>query len=94
MSVYHDASVPNDAHFVKDELMKTYDNILFADSKESDFRRENANIDTDAPMGIMLKLGAEGSKKFVDDIVLPKEFREADKENWIHIHEFNRGVAM
>ena len=87
MSVYHDVSVPNDSKFVESELMETYKNILFADSKESDFRRENANIDTDAPMGIMLKLGAEGSKKFVDDVILPEEFREADKENWIHIHE-------
>ena len=34
-----------------------------------------------------MKLGAEGSKSFVDNYVLPEEFAAADKENWIHIHD-------
>ena len=69
------------------KLMSTYRDIFFADSVDIDLKRDNANINTDASMGIMLKLGAESSKYFVDNYVLPEEFVQADKENWIHIHE-------
>ena len=68
-------------------LMTTYRDIFFADSVDVDLKRDNANINTDASMGIMLKLGAESSKYFVDNYVLPEKFVRADKENWIHIHE-------
>ena len=69
------------------KLMETYKEIFFADSANVDLKRDNANINTDASMGIMLKLGAEGAKHFVDNYVLPEEFAAADKENWIHIHD-------
>ena len=69
------------------KLIETYRDIFFADSVSIDLKRDNANINTDASMGIMLKLGAESSKYFVDNYVLPEEFAQADKENWIHIHE-------
>ncbi len=69
------------------KLMDTYRDIFFADSVDIDLKRDNANINTDASMGIMLKLGAESSKHFVDNYVLPEEFAKADKENWIHIHD-------
>lgn len=69
------------------KLMDTYRDIFFADSVKVDLKRDNANINTDASMGIMLKLGAEGAKYFVDNYVLPEEFATADKENWIHIHD-------
>ncbi len=68
-------------------LMSTYRDIFFADSVDIDLKRDNANINTDASMGIMLKLGAESSKYFVDNYVLPEEFVQADKENWIHVHD-------
>ena len=69
------------------KLMDTYRDIFFADSVDIDLKRDNANINTDASMGIMLKLGAESSKYFVDNYVLPEEFVKADKENWIHVHD-------
>ena len=69
------------------KLMDTYRDIFFADSIDSDLKRDNANINTDASMGIMLKLGAEGAKYFTDNYVLPEEFERADKENFIHIHD-------
>lgn len=68
-------------------LMKSYKDIFFADAIDSDMKRDNANINTDASMGIMLKLGAEGAKHFVDNYVLPEEFATADKNNFIHIHD-------
>ena len=69
------------------ELMEGYNELLFADAADVDLKRDNANINTDAPMGIMLKLGAEGAKTFVDNYALDDEVRAADKENWIHIHD-------
>ena len=71
----------------KTHLMETYEDIFFANSKDVDLKRDNANINTDAPMGIMLKLGAEGAKYFVDNYVLSEEYLEADKQGYIHIHD-------
>ena len=69
------------------KLMDTYRDIFFAKSNDVDLKRDNANINTDASMGIMLKLGAEGAKHFVDNYVLPEEYAKADRENFIHIHD-------
>lgn len=68
-------------------LMEQYDELLFTDSKHVDLKRDNANINTDAPMGIMLKIGAEGAKCYADYYALPEEYAKADKESWIHIHD-------
>ncbi len=68
-------------------LMEAYREIFFSDAEGADFKRDNANINTDASMGIMLKLGAEGAKHFVDNYCLPEAYAEADKENFIHIHD-------
>ncbi|MBO6178453.1 MAG: anaerobic ribonucleoside triphosphate reductase [Selenomonadaceae bacterium] len=68
-------------------LMDAYREIFFADAVDADFKRDNANINTDASMGIMLKLGAEGAKHFVDNYVLPEAFAAADKDDFIHIHD-------
>ena len=37
--------------------------------------------------GIMLKLGTEGAKSFVDNYFLSEDVAKADKEDWIHIHD-------
>ena len=76
-----------DMRSAREKLAETYHQIFFGDAKDSDLRRDNANINTDAPMGMMLKLGAEGSKAFCDSYVIPEEFAKADKENFIHIHD-------
>ncbi|MBR2214772.1 MAG: anaerobic ribonucleoside triphosphate reductase [Selenomonadaceae bacterium] len=68
-------------------LMASYRDIFFADAVDSDMKRDNANINTDASMGIMLKLGAEGAKHFVDNYVLPEAFAAADRDEYIHIHD-------
>lgn len=68
-------------------LMESYDDLLFKDSRDMDLKRDNANINTDAPMGIMLKLGTEGAKTYVDNYNLPEEAAEADREKIIHIHK-------
>lgn len=68
-------------------LMKSYTDLLFAPSEDMDLKRDNANINADAPMGIMLKLGAEGAKTWADKFALPEEFAKADEQSYIHIHD-------
>ena len=51
-------------------LMKTFEDITYSDAKESDIKRENANIDGNTPMGAMLKYGSEGAKHFNEMYVL------------------------
>ncbi|MBQ3435087.1 MAG: anaerobic ribonucleoside triphosphate reductase, partial [Selenomonadaceae bacterium] len=69
------------------DLMSTCREILFADSAGVDSKRSNANINSDAPMGMMLNLGAETAKFFNNTCVLPPEFADAHREKFIHIHD-------
>ncbi len=70
-------------------LMKTYEDITFTAAKESDLKRENANIDGDTAMGAMLKFGSEGAKQFYDMFVLNPEHARAHREGDIHIHDLD-----
>ncbi|MDR1669618.1 MAG: anaerobic ribonucleoside triphosphate reductase, partial [Oscillospiraceae bacterium] len=51
-------------------LMKVYEDITFSAASDSDIKRENANIDGDTAMGVMLKYGSEGAKHFNEIMVL------------------------
>lgn len=72
-----------------ENLMKSYNDLLFADAKDVDLKRDNANINTDAPMGIMLKLGAEGAKTFAKKYALPEEYAKMHVENYVHLHDLD-----
>lgn len=69
------------------KLMEQYKTILSVDAAEEDFMRENANINTNTPMGQMLKLGTEGAKVYANYYKLPEEFVTAEREGWIHKHD-------
>ncbi len=70
-------------------LMKIYEDITFTDAKDSDIKRENANIDGDTAMGSMLKFGSEGAKQFYDMFVLNPDHARAHREGDIHIHDLD-----
>ncbi len=70
-------------------LMKVYEDITFSVAKDSDIKRENANIDGDTAMGSMLKFGSEGAKQFYDMFVLNPEHARAHREGDIHIHDLD-----
>ena len=70
-------------------LMRIYQDITFKSAKDSDIKRENANIDGDTAMGTMLKYGSEGSKQFYEMFVIEKEFANAHKDGDIHIHDMD-----
>lgn len=70
-------------------LMKIYEGLTFKAAKESDIKRENANIDGDTAMGTMLKYGSEGAKQFNELFVLKPEHSAAHRDGDIHIHDLD-----
>lgn len=57
------------------------------EAKNNDITRENANMNTDSPAGMMMKFASETTKPFVDDYLLTEEAREAVRHGYIHIHD-------
>lgn len=70
-------------------LMKVYEDLTFKEAQDNDLKRENANINGDTAMGVMLKYGSEGAKQFYDMFVLNPEHSQAHKEGDIHIHDLD-----
>ena len=70
-------------------LMKVYEDLTFKAAKDSDIKRENANIDGDTAMGTMLKYGSVGAKEFYEMYVLDPKHAKAHAEGDIHIHDLD-----
>lgn len=67
---------------------KTRDMFLeIIEAKNNDITRENANMNTDSPAGMMMKFASETTKPFVDDYLLSPEVREAVRNGYLHIHD-------
>ncbi len=71
------------------KIMKIYEDLTFSSAKDSDIKRENANIDGDTAMGTMLKYGSCGAKEFYEMYVLDPKFAKAHSEGDIHIHDLD-----
>ena len=74
---------------MKSDIMQTLQHLTFKDAKDSDVKRENANVNADTAMGTMLKYGSESAKKFYQMFVLKKEHAEAHINGDIHIHDLD-----
>lgn len=57
------------------------------EAKNNDITRENANMNTDSPAGMMMKFASETTKPFVDDYLLSQEARDAMRHGYLHIHD-------
>ena len=67
---------------------KTRDIFLeIIEAKNNDITRENANMNTDSPAGMMMKFASESTKPFVDDYLLTDEARQALRDGYLHIHD-------
>lgn len=67
---------------------KTRDMFLeIIEAKNNDITRENANMNTDSPAGMMMKFASETTKPFVDDYLLSQEVKNAVRNNYLHIHD-------
>lgn len=72
-----------------DTLDSAFQQIVNTKSVDSDMKRENANINSDSSMGMMLKLGSEMSKYFTKKYLLRPEHTELHNEGYIHIHDLD-----
>jgi len=70
-------------------LMRTLDDIVNSEAKNSDLKRENANIDGDTAMGSMLKFGSESAKAYYNAYMLNPEHSQAHDDGEIHIHDLD-----
>ncbi|MDR1068707.1 MAG: anaerobic ribonucleoside triphosphate reductase [Clostridiales Family XIII bacterium] len=70
-------------------LMRILDELTFTDAAGSNIKRDNANIDGDTAMGIMLKYGSESAKDYYEKYILTKQQSEAHTSGDIHIHDFD-----
>ena len=67
---------------------KTRDMFLeIIEAKNNEITRENANMNTDSPAGMMMKFASETTKPFVDDYLLSAEARDAVRHGYLHIHD-------
>lgn len=71
------------------QIIKIFEDITFKSARESDVKRENANINGDTAMGAMLKYGSEGAKQFNEYRVLKPEHAKAHINGDIHIHDLD-----
>ena len=74
---------------MKTNLMRVFKDLTFKSAKDSDIKRENANIDGDTAMGTMLKYGSVSAKEFYEMYVLDGRHAKAHSEGYIHIHDLD-----
>lgn len=74
---------------MKTNLMCVLNELTFSSAKESDIKRENANIDGDTAMGTMLKYGSVSAKEYYGMYVLDPKHSKAHRNGDIHIHDLD-----
>ncbi|MGN1037131.1 MAG: anaerobic ribonucleoside-triphosphate reductase, partial [Ruminococcus sp.] len=77
------------AREMKTSLMRVLNELTFNPAKDSDIKRENANIDGDTAMGTMLKYGSVSAKEFYEMYVLEPRHAKAHINGDIHIHDLD-----
>jgi len=66
----------------------TYDTYMgIVNTIANEVTKENANMNTDTPAGMMMKFASESSKPFVLDMLLSDTSKDYVKSNYIHIHD-------
>lgn len=54
---------------------------------KNEVTRENANMNSDTPAGMMMMISSETSKRYVDDYLLSSEARKFVEDNLLHVHD-------
>jgi ribonucleoside-triphosphate reductase len=74
---------------MKTNLMCVLNELTFSAAKDSDIKRENANIVGDTAMGTMLKYGSVSAKEYYEMYVLDPKHAKAHRDGDIHIHDLD-----
>lgn len=64
---------------------KIFESIIATEN--NDVTRDNANMNSDTPAGMMMKFASETSKPFVDKYLIANDVKEAVKDNILYIHD-------
>lgn len=75
------------ARDMKTNMMKVMRELSERSNKESDMKRENANIAGDEPMAQMLRYGEISNNEYMDLYILEQKHTDAHKAGDIHIHD-------
>ena len=71
------------------KLMRTLADIVHSSAKDSDVKRENANIDGDTAIGSMLKFGSASPKQLYIYNLLTPEVARAHEQGDIPVHDLD-----
>lgn len=74
---------------MKTRLMKSIEELTFSDAKDSDMKRDNANIDGNTAMGTMLQYGSAVSKEFCISQMMNPKYGRMHENGDIHIHDMD-----
>lgn len=70
-------------------LTQTLKGMMTSAAKDMNLMRENANINADVSMGVMLRIGSEASKDFSLKYLIKPEYAGLYKDGDIHIHDLD-----
>ncbi len=71
------------------KFLKAIEQLTIKDAQEEDSKRENANINGDGAMGMMLQYGSTIAKEFSKSYLIEPEFAQAHDSGQIHIHDMD-----
>ncbi len=71
------------------KFLKAIEKLNQKEAIEEDTKRENANVDGNSPMGMMLQFGSTVSKEFAKAYQMDQSFYEAHDSGQIHIHDMD-----
>ena len=72
-----------------EKVKAIFDSITVLQAKDSDLKRDNANINGDSPMGAMLQYGANSAKEYNLSYLVKPDIAELHRSGWIHIHDLD-----
>ena len=72
-----------------EKVKAIFDSITILQAKDSDLKRDNANINGDSPMGAMLQYGANSAKEYNLTYLVNPDIAELHRSGWIHIHDLD-----
>lgn len=71
------------------KFLKAIEQLNAKEAIEDDSKRENANIDGNSAMGMMLQFGSTISKEYAKAYLISPQFSEAHDSGQIHIHDMD-----
>lgn len=72
-----------------EKVKDIFDSITILQAKDSDLKRDNANINGDSPMGAMLQYGANSAKEYNLEYLVKPDIAELHRSGWLHIHDLD-----